>query len=81
MREERLKFLGRRSELELKKRDLSLRIERLVSNLRDELDPLKPIPDLRADAILSTALELSEECDRHKEVLGDLKKIQDILGR
>lgn len=81
MSEERLKFIGRRSELELKKRDFSLRIERLIYTLRDELDPLKPIPALRTDAIVSTALELAEACDRHRETLADLKKIQDILGR
>ena len=81
MSEERLKFLGRRSELELRKRDLSLRMERLVNTLREELDPLKPAQDLRTEAIVSMSLELAEVCDRHREVLADLKKIQDILGR
>jgi hypothetical protein len=81
MSEERLKFLGRRTELELKKRDLSLRIERLIDTLRNEADPMKPIPELRADAILSTALDLADACDRHKVVLDDLRKIMDILGR
>ena len=81
MSDEHLKFLGRRSELELKKRDLSLRIERLIDTLRNEADPLKSIPDLRTDAIVSTALELADACDRHEEVRADLKKIQDILGR
>jgi hypothetical protein len=81
MSEERLKFLGRRSELELKKRDLALRIECQVNALRNELDPFKPIPELRPDAIVSTALDLADAYDRYQETLEDLKKIQDILGR
>ena len=81
MSEERLKFLGRRSELELKKKNLSLRIESQVSALRDALDPLKPIPDLRTDAIVSAALDLADACDRYREVTADLQKIADILGR
>ncbi len=81
MSDERLKFLGRRSELELKKRDLSLRVERLINTLRNEADPLKSIPEIRTDLIVSTALDLAETCDRYREALADLKKIQDILGR
>ena len=81
MNEERLKFIGRRSELELRKRDLSLRIERLVNTMRDELDPVKPVSELRSDAIVSTALELAEACDRLRDASADLKKIREILGR
>ena len=81
MSEERLKFLGRRGEMELKKKNLALRIEALVNGMREELDPLKEIPDLRTDLIVSQGLELAEACDRHRETVADLKKIQDILGR
>jgi hypothetical protein len=81
MSEERLKFLGRRSELDLRKRNLSLRIEALVNGMRDELDPMKPISDLRTDLIVSQALELAETRDRYQETLADLRKILDILGR
>jgi len=81
MSEERLKFLGRRGELDLKKKSLELRIEALVNGTRDELDPIKPFPDLRTDLIVSMGLDLAETCDRLREVLAELKKIQDILGR
>ena len=81
MSEERLKFLGRRSELELKKKNLALRIEGQVNSMRDALDPLKPIQDLRTDRIVSAALDLADSCDRHREVMADLQKISDILGR
>jgi hypothetical protein len=81
MSEERLKFLGRRAELELKKKNLELRIEAIVNGMREELDPLKPAEALRVDLVVSQGLELAEACDRHKETLADLKKIQDILGR
>jgi len=81
MSEERLKFLGRRSELKLKKKNLELRIETLVNGLREELNPLTHAEDIRADLIMSQGLELAETCDRHREVLTELKKISDILGR
>ena len=81
MSEERLKFLGRRSELEMKKKSLELRIDGLVSGLRDELDPMKPRTDLRTDLIVTMGLDLADAKDRLQEALADLKKIQEILGR
>ena len=81
MSEERLKHLGRRGELELKKKNLELRIEALVNGTRDELDPMKEASRLRTDLIVSMALELAETCDRLRETLADLEKIRDILGR
>jgi len=81
MSEEHLKFLGRRSELELKKKNLELRIEALVNGAREELDPLKDAADLRADLIVSQSLEIAEAIDRIRETIADLKKIRDILGR
>ena len=80
MSEERLKFLGRRSELNLKKKNLELRIDALVCSMREELDPLKAITDLHTDRIVMLGLELADTCDRLREILADLKKIQDILG-
>jgi hypothetical protein len=81
MSEEHLKFLGRRSELELRKKNLELRIEALINGMREDLDPLKDAADLRADLIVSQGLELAEARDRCLETLADLKKIRDILGR
>jgi hypothetical protein len=80
MSEERLKFLGRRSELSLKKKNLDLRIEVLVSNMRGELDPLRTFPDLRTDRIVMLGLELADMCDQLRDTLSELKKIQDLLG-
>lgn len=81
MSEELLKFLGRRGELELKKKNLGLRIEALVNGLRDELDPMKEAESLRADLIVSMSLEFAEAVDRLRAVLAELNRIQDILGR
>jgi len=81
MSEERLKFLGRRGELEIKKKSLELRIEALVNGMREELDPFKACADLRPDLIVSMGLELAEACDRHREAAAEIKKIQDLLGR
>jgi hypothetical protein len=81
MSEERLKFLGRRGELELKIKNLELRIEALVKGMREELDPMKEATGIRTDLIVSLGLELAETCDRLREALSDLKKIQEILGR
>jgi len=78
---ERLKFLGRRQELELEKKSLGIKIEGLIENLRNNLDPLKKIEELRADAIVEEAAELASAKDRYMEILADLKRIQDILGR
>jgi hypothetical protein len=80
MNEERLKYLGRRSELEVRKTEFALRIGRLASTLRDDVNPLKAIADLQADAIVLTALDLADACERHREVLAELKKIQNLLG-
>jgi hypothetical protein len=80
MSEERLKFLGRRSELSLKKKNLELRIEVLMSGMREELNPLKAFPDLRTDRIVMLGLELADTSDLLRDTLSELKKIQDLLG-
>ena len=77
---ERLKYLGRRQELELKKRSLEIRILGLIKNLRDALDPLKPVSELPTDAIAEVAVMLAETKDRYMEVMDGLKQIKDILG-
>jgi hypothetical protein len=77
---EHLKFVGRRQELELKKRSLEIRIHGLIKNLRDDLDPLKPVSELRTDAVAELAVMLAETKDRYMEVLDGLKQIKDILG-
>lgn len=77
---EHLKFLGRRQELELQKKSLEIRIHGLIKNLRDALDPLKPVSELPADAVAELAVMLAETKDRYMEVMDGLKQIKGILG-
>ena len=77
---ERLKYLGRRQELELEKKSLEIRIHGLIKNLRDALDPLKPVSELPADAVAELAVMLAETKDRYMEALDGLKRIKNILG-
>jgi len=77
---ERLKYLGRRQELELEKKSLDIRIHGLIKNLRDDLDPLTPPAELKADAIARWAIDLAIVQNRYMEVLDGLKRIKDILG-
>ncbi len=77
---ERLKYLGRRQELELGKKSLEIRIQGLIENLRDALDPMAEIEDLRPDDIGEWSRELGEARVRYREVIADLKKLRDILG-
>jgi hypothetical protein len=78
---ERLKFLGHRQELEMEKRSLEIRIQGLIRNLRDALDPLADIDELRPDDIGAWSKELGEARTRYRLVLEGLKKINDILGK
>lgn len=78
---ERLKYMGQRAELELKKKSLEIQIKGLVANLRDALDPLLPIGDLRTAEIMEWSFELADARDRFSETVSSLNQIKDILGR
>jgi hypothetical protein len=78
---EHLKYLGRRQELELEKKKILIRINGLIKNMRDALDPLTPVAELRTDAIAEWAIELANAKDRYTEILNGLKQIEDILGK
>ncbi len=78
---ERLKFLGRRQELELEKKSLEIRFRGLIDNLRDELDPLKPIDEMRPDAVATLTEELDMVKQRTCAVVAELKKISDLIGK
>jgi hypothetical protein len=80
MGDERLKFLGRRGELEMEKKALEIRIQGLIRNLRDALDPLVAVEDLRPDAISAWSLELNAARERYREVVAALKQIKDLIG-
>jgi hypothetical protein len=78
---ERLKFMGRRQELEIEKKQLEIRIQGLINNLRDALDPLAPVEDLQPAAIAGWSAELGTARERYRDVIADLKKIEGILGK
>lgn len=78
---EYLKFIGRQQELNLEKKRTEIRIQGLIKNLRDALDPLIPTVELKTDAIAEWAIELTVAKDRYTEILGGLKQIEDILGK
>ena len=78
---ERLKYLGMRQELEMEKKSLEIRIQGLIKNLRDELDPLKPVEELHPDAVAEWSAELDAAQKRYREVLAGLIQISDIIGK
>jgi hypothetical protein len=78
---EHLKYLGRRQELELAKKKVIIRINGLINNMRDALDPLTPVAELRTDAVAEWAIDLADAKDRYAEILNGLKQIEDILGK
>jgi hypothetical protein len=78
---ERLQFMGRREELDVERKRMEIRIEGLVTNLRNALNPLAKPEELPTDRIVEWSLDLAEARDRYTAVLQDLKKIHDILGR
>lgn len=78
---ERLKYMGQRAELELKKKSLEIQIKGLVANLRDALDPLLQIGELRTAEIMEWSFELADARDRFSETVSALNQIKDILGR
>jgi len=77
---ERLKYLGRRQELNTEKKSLEIRIQGLIDNLRDALDPTAPIEDLQPEKIAEWSLELDAAKRRYQEVLAALKQLRDLLG-
>jgi len=78
---EHLKYLGRRQELELEKKSLEIRFQGLIDNLRDEVDPLKSIAEMRPDVVACLTAELDAVKTRTAEVVAELKKISDIIGK
>jgi hypothetical protein len=78
---EHLKYVGRRRELELRQKELEIKIAGKITLIRDLADPLEKIEKLKTDEIVTHALELAELRDQYMTVLGDLERIKDILGR
>ena len=78
---EHLKFLGRRQELEREKKGLEFRIQGLIKNLREELNPLLPVEDLRPDAVAEWSAELAGAKEQYGRIVAELKQISDIIGK
>jgi len=78
---ERLKFQGRRQELELRKTELAIKISGKIDLIRDAADPLEKIEKLRPADIVTHAIDLAELHDQYKAVQDDLERIEKILGR
>jgi len=78
---ERLKFQGKLAEKEMTAKNLRLKIQGLVTSLRDALDPTEAAEELKADLIAAQALELAEAESSLKKVLAEIKAIKQILGR
>jgi len=77
---ERLKWIGRRQTLEMEKKSLEIRIQGLIDNLRDALDPMAPIEDLQPDKIAEWSIALDDAKKRYQDVLGGLKQLRNLLG-
>jgi hypothetical protein len=80
MNTERLRYMGRRQELLMEKRTLEIRFHGLINNLRDELDPLRSINEMRPDVVATLSAELESVQNRTREVAAELKRISDLIG-
>ncbi len=78
---ERLKFQGRLGELELEAKKRELIMKGIVSGMRDLLDPLEAVADLKADVIFQQASLLAFQQSELKAVLEQIKEAKRILGR
>lgn len=80
MSNERVKYLGRKAELERDVRRDEIRAEGMIELIRSALDPTEDLEKLNVEAAAMTAVELA---DLHLKYLSDLKRlraVKDILG-
>lgn len=75
-----LKYKGRLAEMELKAKNLRLRIAGDVTALRDLVDPFVPAEKLKADVIAAQALELANKQIELKEALAEIEAIKEAIG-
>jgi len=78
---ERLKYQGRRQELELRKTELEIKMAGKIDLIRDAADPLVKPGKIKTAEIVTHAIELAELQDQYNAVQADLDRIADILGR
>ncbi|WP_029896835.1 hypothetical protein [Desulfohalovibrio reitneri] len=78
---ERIKYMGYKADREQRRAELKTRISGLLGSLRDNLDPFKSPEALRTDVIAQQALELDAARTELVEVLAELDRIAEVLGR
>ena len=78
---EAVKFEGRLGEQERKKKELILRLKGLLESLRDQLDPTVPVQKLKGEIIADQAIQFSQYQVELEDVLADIAKINELLGR
>lgn len=74
-----LKFKGRLAEKEFTLKAMRLRIRGLVDAIRDNLDPLGDIADIKADIAAEQAIELANLKIRYTENVADIQAIKKVL--
>jgi hypothetical protein len=77
---ERLKHEGRLMEQERAERECRLCLEGLRDSIRDILDPVEPVQDLKMDVALAQMSEMARRWADHKEILQKIALIKKILG-
>jgi len=77
---ERLKYQGRLAEKRQQARRLKLRLDGLVTSLRNQLDPTEDVAGLKADLIAEEALEFATRLGDYRALLEEIAKIEKLLG-
>lgn len=78
---ERVKQETRLTALESEVTGERLQVERFRDALRDLLDPIPAVEDLKRDNIVSLVMNFAKGHINLSEKLGQIKKIKEILGR
>ena len=81
MSRETIKFKGVLADLEYDAKALGIRIDGLVKGLRNDLDPMMKPKDLQVERISSRAFDLEARHSEYMEVLAEIEKAKDLLGR
>lgn len=76
-----LRNKGRLAEAEMKEKHLRLRLEGLVTAMRDNLDPFAGAENLPLDVVAAEAMEAAELQIELKETLGTIAALKRALGR
>lgn len=76
-----LKFRGRLAVKELALKGLNLRIRGLVESIRNNLDPLGEIEDIKADIAAEQALDLAQLKIEYMAAEQEIKAIKKALGK